>query len=75
MDIKEKVEVFTDLETAVAREAEQNWNRDRRLGLVRAREKQDLYGDYVEEARHLLNTTGQGYDPEDQKMVLVKYEK
>lgn len=52
------------LEQAVQEAAEQNWNVDLAKGLVHEEDKPEEFADYLEEARHLLETTGENYLPE-----------
>lgn len=63
--------VVLPMAEAVELEAKQNLERDRRL----FGENEDLDLDiYREEARHLLTTTGEGYEPahDDHKLVKVQ---
>jgi hypothetical protein len=71
--VKEKH--FTNLEEAAEFEAGQNWQRDQRMGLVRNRERVEMFPTYVEEAKLLLEKYGVGYEPEGPLMVRVTYSK
>lgn len=65
-------EIYLPLEEAVKLEAAQNLERDKRtLGDVA--EEMEIY---LEEARHILTTMGEGYLPDypDHKLIKVKKE-
>lgn len=59
------------LDEAVRVAAEQNFNRDVRCKLVRRSEWESERAMYEEEARHLLATSGQNYDPENGEPLIV----
>jgi len=63
--------IHLPLEEAISLAAKENFARDLRVGCIDAAESMDIY---IEEARHLLTTTGENYEPEfeDHHMIFVK---
>lgn len=59
------------LDDAISVAAEQNFNRDVRCKLIRRSEWGEARSMYEEEARHLLTTSGQNYDPENGDPLIV----
>ena len=74
MTITEIKKVYFELEEAVQKAAEQNWNRDDRIGLTEGITFEADSTIYLDEARHLLETTGENYLPEhpDFEHICVK---
>lgn len=62
------------LSEAIQLEAQQNFQRDQRLGLVDLKEMEEQMPIYLKEAEHLLATFGVGYDPEHKDHFLVMVE-
>lgn len=64
---------FTDLEKAVETAARQNFERDVWLDLVDEQDWEEEKENYLSEARHILLTTGENFEPdfEDHDLIVL----
>ena len=71
----EQVNQYLPLEEAVEAAAKQNFDRDVKVGLARQQDWKQDKSVYMEEARHLLQTTGENYIPDDPALPIICLQK
>lgn len=68
------IKTYTDLQQAVEAAAKQNFERDVWLDIVDEEDWEEEKQTYLDEARHILTTTGENYEPdfEEHDLIVLK---